>query len=297
MSRAWCVDSGFVLAQVTTPAARAVRAPELIRRLPVDHWVVTHLLQGTMSVETAGNTTVVRAGESFVWSLGQASCSMRSQAERVDVFLSRDVFPEMAAALDANTGSVLHSPLARLLGEFLRTLLQRLPLVPDSDAFRLTGGVSSLVMACMERSEGRLRAAQLPIDIVRLGRVRQAVRAHLQSPSLGPEMLCRLVGMSRSNLYRLLEPQGGVTSYIQHHRLMEARRRLSDSGNAQPVAVIAHDLCFADLSTFSRAFRASFGISPREMRENSSRREAADVVDPAFRPQFPGRFSDLLRPR
>ena len=110
-------------------------------------------------------------------------------------------------------------------------------------------------------------------------------------------MLCRLVGMSRSNLYRLLEPQGGVTSYIQHHRLMEARRRLSDSGNAQPVAVIAHDLCFADLSTFSRAFRASFGISPREMRENSSRREAADVVDPAFRPQFPGRFSDLLRPR
>jgi len=295
--RAWCIDSGLVLAQLTTPAALAVRSPELIRRLPVDHWVVTHLLQGTMAVEITGDTFDVRAGQSFVWSLGRASRSLRSQAERVDMFLSRDVFPDMAAALDAATGSVLITPLARMLGEFLRTLLQRMPLVADRDAFRLTGGVASLVVACMEPSEDRLRAAQLPIDIVRLERVRQAVRAHLQSPSLGPEMLCRLVGMSRSNLYRLLEPQGGVTSYIQHHRLVEARRRLSGSGNAQPVALIAHDLCFADLSTFSRAFRASFGISPRELRENSGRQAVTDATEPSCQWQSAARFSDLLRPR
>jgi len=293
-SRAWCLDSGLVLAQLATPAARAVRSPELIRRLPVDHWVVSHVLQGTMKMETAGDIIDVRAGQSFVWSLGQTSCSERSQAERVDVFLSRDVFPDMAGALDAATGSVLQPPLARLLGEFLRTLLQRMSLVAVSDAFRLTRGVSSLVMACMEPSENRLRMAQLPIDIVRLQRVRQVVRAHLQSPLLGPDMLCRLVGMSRSNLYRLLEPQGGVTTYIQHHRLVEARRRLSASVNAQPVALIAHDLCFADLSTFSRAFRASFGVSPRELRENSAPPEA---TDPAGPPQSPCRFSDLLRPR
>ena len=84
-------------------------------------------------------------------------------------------------------------------------------------------------------------------------------------------MLCRQVGMSRSNLYRLLESEGGVTCYIQRHRLTEARSRLSDSKNTQSVAAMARDLCFTDSSSFSRAFRATFGASPGEVRATSVR--------------------------
>ena len=38
------------------------------------------------------------------------------------------------------------------------------------------------------------------IELGRKERVRQVVRRHLRTPTLGPRTLCRIVGMSRSNL-------------------------------------------------------------------------------------------------
>ena len=78
--------------------------------------------------------------------------------------------------------------------------------------------------------------------------------------------MSRLVGMSRSNLYRLLENEGGVARYIQHQRLLEARAVLSDAATTQSISAIAEDLCFSDLSSFSRTFKREFGYSPSEVR-------------------------------
>jgi len=270
-NRVWKLDDGLLVTQVTAPTSRSVRSPRLIRHLPVDHWVVTKLLRGTTSIETSRGTIEVQAGQSYVWSLGQISSSERSEIERVDLLLSRDTFRDIAPLLDAASGSVLGVPLDRFLGDFLLTLLQRLPHLPESDAPHLAVAISKLVAACIAPSAARVEAARMQIDVGRLERVRQTVRTHLQSPLLGPQMLCRQVGMSRSNLYRLLESEGGVTSYIQRHRLTEARSRLSDSKNIQSVAAMARDLCFTDSSSFSRAFRATFGASPGEVRATSVR--------------------------
>jgi len=296
-NRVWKLDDGLLVSQITAPAARAVRSPRLIRHLPVDHWVVTHLLHGATSIETPRGTVEVQARQSYIWSLGQISTSKRSKIDRVDLLLSRDTFRDIAPLLDAATGSVLNTPFGQLLGDFLLTLLQRLPLLPDSDAPHLTVAIGKLVAACVSRSAERVDAARALIDVGRLERVRQTVRAHLQSPLLGPQMLCRQVGMSRSNLYRLLESEGGVTSYIRRHRLTEARSRLSDSRNTQSIASMAHDLCFTDSSSFSRAFRGMFGVSPSELR-------AAPIKPGAPHPAPPDRlvqpctsFGDLLRRR
>ena len=97
-------------------------------------------------------------------------------------------------------------------------------------------------------------------------RVRQAVRRHLRTPTLTPATLSRVVGMSRSNLYRLFEDTGGVARYIQRERLLEAHAALSDPANTKPITVIAEDLCFADASSFSRTFKREFGHSPSEVR-------------------------------
>jgi AraC-like DNA-binding protein len=97
-------------------------------------------------------------------------------------------------------------------------------------------------------------------------RVRQAVRRHLSTPTLGPTNLCRLVGMSRSNLYRLFEDTGGVARCIQRERLLEEHAVLTDPTTTESISAIAEDLCFADTSSFSRTFRREFGHSPGEMR-------------------------------
>jgi AraC-like DNA-binding protein len=291
-NRVWKVDDGLWVTQVTAPAARTVRSPRLIRHLPADHWVVTHLLHGTTSIETPRGSIEVQERQSYIWSLGQVSSTKRSKIDRVDLLLSRDTFRDIAPLLDAAIGSVLDAPLGRFLGDFLLTLLQRLPLLADSDAPHLTVAIGKLLAACVAPSAARVEAARVP---PREGTPDGAHPSALATP--GPQMLCRQVGMSRSNLYRMLESEGGVTSYIQRHRLMEARSRLSDSRNTQSITAMAHDLCFTDSSSFSRAFRAMFGVSPGEMRAASAG-PAAPRPMPCARPeQACSNFGDLLRKR
>jgi AraC-like DNA-binding protein len=123
--------------------------------------------------------------------------------------------------------------------------------------------------ASLAPSADRLAAAQKPIASTLRERVRRAVHRHLQSPSLGPQKLCHEAAMSRSQLYRLFEGEGGVAHYIQRRRLSESFTLLCDASNLLPIAKIAEQLCFADASSFSRAFRREFGMSPSDVRAAS----------------------------
>ena len=117
----------------------------------------------------------------------------------------------------------------------------------------------------------------------------------MRTPTLGPETLSRLVGMSRSNLYRLFEDGGGVAGYIQRERLLEARAVLSNPSTARPIAAIAGDLCFADASSFSRAFKRDFGHSPGEVRSAALAGMAPPATMRSLAPSAGTDFGELIR--
>ncbi|MBV8702176.1 MAG: AraC family transcriptional regulator [Acetobacteraceae bacterium] len=101
--------------------------------------------------------------------------------------------------------------------------------------------------------------------------------------------------MSRSNLYRLLESEGGVTHYIQRQRLLEARALLTDAKNKRPISAIADELCFADASSFGRAFRAMFGHSAGEARAAALAGSVLAGAPKGVEGQRKASFKDLLR--
>ena len=129
----------------------------------------------------------------------------------------------------------------------------------------------------------------------RLERVRQAIQQNLRSPTLTPKRVSRLVGMSRSQLYRLFEPTGGVARYIQRARLREAYRVLSDAENRCDIREVAEDLGFFDPSSFSRAFRQEYGCSPRDVRMNAQSGATATPTRLALGALPPTDFATLLR--
>jgi AraC-like DNA-binding protein len=113
--------------------------------------------------------------------------------------------------------------------------------------------------------------------------------------TLGAETLRRELGVSRSRLYRLFEPFGGVMHYIQHRRLLDAHLALADPNDQRRIIEIAEQRCFNDGTEFSRAFRREFGCSPTDVRSGQRAglpyKPAADIR--AYAPAE--RFGVLLR--
>jgi AraC-like DNA-binding protein len=284
----WRLD-GIVVSQVNAPAASVKRTPTHIRRDPIDHWVLGYCHRGEITIATERRNLQARSGAPFIWSLGQAHEAKRNDVARLQFFLSRDAFQDIGHLLDAACGITVDTPLGSLLSDFMLSLERRLPDLAISEAPRLTSALRAVIAACIAPSADRMAVAKNQLDWGRRERVRKAVRACLSSPKLTPEALGRAVGMSRSNLYRLLEVDGGVAHYIRRQRLLAAYKMLTDPKVMRPVSVIADVLCFAEPSGFSRAFRTMFGHSPSEVR--------AAAIAGVVMPGTPDKISAAAAPR
>src|SRR5271169_3739173 len=286
---------GLAMSRTIAPPVNVVRAKSNLRRDPVDHWVISYCARGAHFAQTAGIETEVPAKVPFLWSLGQEFLHERTHVDRVQFLLARDAFSDIAPLLDAALGSTLDTPLGHVLGDYMIALERRLPDLTGADLSRLTNAVGAMVAAAVAPTAERVAVAQRQIDLGRKERGRQAVRRHLRTPTFGPTILCRLVGMSRSNLYRLFEDSGGVARYIQRQRLLEAHAVLTDPATKKSISAIAEDLCFADASSFSRTFKREFGHSPGEVRSAA----VAGLASPAMLlgsvPSQGDDFSALLR--
>jgi AraC-like DNA-binding protein len=262
----WKLD-GFAVSRVSAPAISVIRTKTHIRRNPVDHWAVTLGTHSATRVKAARDFSLnVPPRIPFVLSLGEEMRNERSQDDRVQFYLARDSFQGIAALLDAARGTALNTPQGKLLADYMLLLERNLPNLTLEDAPRLTNAVQAMLGACLAPSANRVANAGRQIDVTLFERVRRAVRRHLRSPSLGPDKLCREAATSRSQLYRLLEGEGGVARYIQRRRLSESFAILCDTSNNFSIGLIAETLCFADASSFSRAFRREFGMRPSDVR-------------------------------
>jgi len=263
-STTWSLD-GFGLSIVDAPSLRALRSKTLVRRNPVDHWVIT-LGQHRTTGQGGDVTLDIPARVPFVVSLGREMISDRARDTRLQLYLPRDTFSELAPALDAMQGQALDTALGKLLGEYIALLQRNLTELAPEDLPRLTNAMRSMVFACVAPSADHAARAASLIDLSRREKVRRAVERHLHATSLGPDTLCREVGMSRTQLYRLLNDDGGVARYIQRRRLLQAYADLSNPANSRSITEIADALCFPDASSFSRAFKHEFGMTPRDVR-------------------------------
>ncbi|MBN9057708.1 MAG: helix-turn-helix domain-containing protein, partial [Rhizobiales bacterium] len=124
----------------------------------------------------------------------------------------------------------------------------------------------AMIAACVRPSMERVEVAHDAIVATLMERARVVIRQNLGSVTFGPDRLAQALGVSRSKLYRMFEPFGGVARYVHRQRLVAAHSALSDVANKTPIIQIAEALGFSDASGFSRAFKQEFGHSPSEAR-------------------------------
>ena len=267
-SQSWQIG-GCMLSRVRAPAVRVEHKIRHVRRSPLHHWVITLSHHATSLISSCDATLNVPPGTPVVLSLEDEFTSERPEDQRLQLCLCRDKFADLALALDRARGTALNSTLGLLFADYMVLLEKILPDIAPDALPKLSDAIGAMVAACLAPEQDRTESAGPPIDLVQRERVRHVVHRCLRLPALRPNLLCRILKLSRSRLYRLMDPEGGVVRYIQRQRLLEAYALLSDPFEDQPITAIAEGLCFADKSGFSRAFRREFGTSPSDVRAAS----------------------------
>ncbi|MBL6612598.1 MAG: helix-turn-helix domain-containing protein [Reyranella sp.] len=291
----WTV-SGLTLSRVASPANTVSRTKSVIRHNAVDHWVITLSKDSVSDVTTRGVSFEAAPKTPFIVSFGEEiGITRRQEDNRLQLLLPRDNFQAIAPVIDAARAMPLTSPTGRMLADYILLLEQNVPSLEDDAANRLSNAVQAMLLACLAPTGARQEAAREQIRLTLMERVRQGVRRNILSPSLGPDKLCREAATSRSQLYRLLEDEGGVARYIQRRRLSESFAMLCDTRSSLAIGAIAEMLCFADASSFTRAFRREFGMAPSDVRAATQAGLAPAPPIKALLGPGARTFSDCLR--
>ncbi len=260
---AWNLGS-MLIVQQHAPAHSYSRSARKLRSSPIDHWVIVLPRTGRAWTEVNDRVAESQPGKVEFRSLGHPFRGRATESESVMLYMPRDLFTEAAATLDAKNNSVLLGNSANLLTDYINGIEARLRTLTAEDLPTVIQATRDMILAGLSPSAGR--AVEQQMNVALMERARRYVQRNLNSSALTPDALCRELGVSRTRLYQLFEPSGGVFHYIQKRRLLSAHAALSDPANRQRIIDIAESAGFSSAANFSRAFSSEFGYSPREAR-------------------------------
>lgn len=256
----------LAFAEIGTDKLAFTSVPGHVRREPLDHWAITLLRSGTNRTDSGKSTFSGGPGEIQIHPLGRPFVGDISKSEMLMLFVPRDFCRETAVALSSAEFSKLGTGMGRLFSDYLLGVANRLPTLTEAELPGLVAATRAMILACVSPSPDNIAGAEEPISATLLERARKIVQAKLLDPDLGVETVRRELGVSRTRLYNLFEPFGGVRHYIQHRRLLEAHSALADSDDRRLILRIAEAYGFPDGAEFSRAFKREFGYSPSDAR-------------------------------
>lgn len=213
---------------------------------------------GEEHVELGGERVVLRRGSALVWR-GDEPVRFRvpGRLRKWTLMVPRSRVPGdwRGGPLEPATAGLLTG----LLGSTLRTA--------DALDARLGMPVADAAVGLLTEA---LRGPAEPVADAAWLRVTGHVQAHLRDPGLTPERMAAAGYLSVRSLYALFAARGETPArYVRRRRLEAAHRELRRRGTGVSVAAVAHGWGFGDSATFSRAFRAAYGVSPDEVRRGT----------------------------
>ncbi|WP_301006077.1 helix-turn-helix domain-containing protein [Mesorhizobium sp.] len=271
---------GMLIVQQRAPAHSYTRSTAKLRSSSIDHWYVVLPHTGRSWTEVDRRVAEGQPGKLEIRSLGYPFRGRATDSEGLFLYLPRDLFADAAATLDAKNNSILSGNFASLLVDYINSIEARLRSLTAEDLPRIVHATRSMIIACLAPPAEHAAAADQLASVALMERARRYVHQNLEAANLTPDSMCRALGVSRSRLYQLFEPSGGVLHYIQSRRLLAAHLALSDPADSRRIVEIAEAFGFSSAANFSRAFSKEFGYSPREGRRTMVLPRSANPVSP-----------------
>jgi AraC-like DNA-binding protein len=160
-------------------------------------------------------------------------------------------------------------PYAALVASMGRELIRHLDSYERNRDARIgTAFLDLLALAVATRLD---RVSSVPPESrqqAMVARIRAFIDRRLGDPGLSPAQIAAAHHISVRTLQKLYQTEDDtITASIRRRRLERCRQDLLDSGlHRRPVGAIGARWGFPDAASFSRAFRAAYGLPPAEYR-------------------------------
>lgn len=241
-----------------------------VRRASVDgfqHFTLQLNLSGQLLVDTPETVASVGAGEIVLFDMTKPQRTRLLDCH----YLTFSVAPEMIDAMDRDIGdlhgTVLNGASASLLADLMSSLVRNKMQDDKAVAGRVTQMFRQALALALESGErSRPRDAGEAME-----RVKLLVNANIANRELSPEWIAKNANLSRTRLYDLFKPVGGISRYVQKTRAARLRQLLARTETGRfSVGTLCLQVGFASESHAIRTFSEFFGMSPGQYRRQVS---------------------------
>lgn len=259
----------ILLGHTRSVAQRFSRSTATIARSGIDHIIVQLYMVGGYHGHAGSASIVVQAGDICVLDCAETFATQASDFENLTLVIPRAILEAKLPRLEALHGLVLKtgSTWNRILSQHLLVLFEQAPSMTLRECERIANGSIALLAACLQ-GEIEARDEQTGTSVTSMVlQIRRHIDEHLSDSTLGADQVAARFALSRATLYRLFEPLGGVADYIRARRLRRAffALRARELANLR-ISDIAQRCGFASMATFTRAFKAAYGMTPMALR-------------------------------
>lgn len=273
------------LATTTTRSQNWCRSAQAMARDGMDHYMLQLYESGTQRCSWQHGSFEMPDDGILVYDLSQEMRAETSDFSNVSLILPRQMIGELLQAPDDQHMRQLNGrePLVALLREHMLGLKRHAATLDLPQAMALTPIITQLVAACLNTSAASGRPDGGPGSAVQLTLLRRDIEMRLGDTDLSPADLRARHGLSRSRLYEIFAPLGGISGYIRERRLRRALLALVDPAMiSHGIGEIALASGFRSISDFSRAFQRRYGLSPRVVRHRGLQQQSAGMQPAAI---------------
>lgn len=262
--------AGLQFSEVISKSQHVKRSPRQLARSNSDYFLISLQTRGTGMVVQDGRVARISAGEFALYDTSRPyellfADDFSQLVVRVPrtAFANRLVAPEWltARAIDGSSG------LGRIALSYLAELDRQLPQVDESAHSRLCETFLDLLSLAMS-SLTPTRAEVSNVRLQQLYRIHRFIDDHLADSELSPQWVAQHHKISTRYLNMLFEAAETTPArWIWARRLKRCAEDITDPRHAgRTIGDIAFSWGFNDLTHFSRAFKARFGMSPKDYR-------------------------------
>jgi len=269
------VDLGDLGVQSTTGSAAAiVRTTRLAKDDTPPSLVVAVVESGTSSIRHHESATrLAPADITAYWSLEPYAVTFEDDTVRHSYTMSLDSLGLPASVVRSHLGRRIGSgtALSSIIAHHLSQVASTAHLLSPAEREALEQPTLDLLRVLLLLSDSAGSPAHGPLGETLEARLMAHLELHFADPDLTVAAVAHAHGISARYVQLLLSRRGTTFGeWVRARRLSAAAAMLSDPAKRFiTISAIAARWGFSDHSHFTRAFRAAYGVTPREWRNGA----------------------------